>query len=256
LKVNRLLAGTLAIVLIAGLGTPAFAEPQITQSNSGPLSSADIANIQTAHNIVFDNGGAPDAPNGFDYGDEFQFIIAEDFVIASDTFVTDFHFVSAFEPMVIDFTIYADNGGLPGAVLVSGTSQNLVTSQIGTTIFWEVWFDLEDPFLAEAGVKYWFGIHSPDTNSNYGWVFSNSGGFGDLTATGTPLTATSWQTSIKHSWFLLSGNDAVVGGELLPIDSTALVLAGLQTSAIWMLPVLAGLAGAGFYLIKFRTNKE
>jgi len=48
----------------------------------------------------------------------------------------------------------------------------------------------------------------------------------------------------------------VVGGELLSIDSTALVLAGLQTSAIWMLPVLAGVAGAGFYLIKFRTNKE
>jgi len=48
----------------------------------------------------------------------------------------------------------------------------------------------------------------------------------------------------------------VVGGELLPIDSTALMLAGLQSSAIWMLPVLAGIAGTGFYLVKFRTNKE
>ncbi len=47
-----------------------------------------------------------------------------------------------------------------------------------------------------------------------------------------------------------------VGGELLPIDSTALMLAGLQSSAIWMLPVLAGIAGTGFYLVKFRTNKE
>jgi len=48
----------------------------------------------------------------------------------------------------------------------------------------------------------------------------------------------------------------VVGGELLSIDSTALMLAGLQSSAIWMLPVLAGIAGTGFYLVKFRTNKE
>ncbi len=48
----------------------------------------------------------------------------------------------------------------------------------------------------------------------------------------------------------------VVGGEFLPIDSTALLLAGLPSSAIWMLPILAGVAGAGFYLIKFRTNKE
>lgn len=48
----------------------------------------------------------------------------------------------------------------------------------------------------------------------------------------------------------------LVGGELLSIDSTALMLAGLQSSAIWMIPTLAGLAGAGFYLVKFRTNKE
>jgi len=45
-----------------------------------------------------------------------------------------------------------------------------------------------------------------------------------------------------------------VGGEFLPIDSTALVLAGLQTSAIWMLPVLAGAAGAGFAAFKIRKR--
>jgi len=49
---------------------------------------------------------------------------------------------------------------------------------------------------------------------------------------------------------------SVVGGELLPIDSTALMLAGLQSSAIWMLPVLAGAAGAGAYYIKTRMNKD
>ncbi len=47
-----------------------------------------------------------------------------------------------------------------------------------------------------------------------------------------------------------------VGGELLPIDSTALLLAGIQTSAIWMLPILAGAAGIGAYYIKTRMNKE
>jgi len=48
----------------------------------------------------------------------------------------------------------------------------------------------------------------------------------------------------------------VVGGEFLPIDNTALMLAGLQSSAIWMLPVLAGAAGVGAYYIKTRMNKE
>ena len=46
----------------------------------------------------------------------------------------------------------------------------------------------------------------------------------------------------------------VVGGELLPIDNTALLLAGLQTSAIWMLPVLAGAAGAGIAVLKLRRK--
>jgi len=48
----------------------------------------------------------------------------------------------------------------------------------------------------------------------------------------------------------------MVGGEFLPIDSTSLMLAGIQSSAVWMLPVLAGAAGAGAYYIRFRMNKD
>jgi len=48
----------------------------------------------------------------------------------------------------------------------------------------------------------------------------------------------------------------VVGGELLPIDSTALVLAGLQTSAIWMLPVLAGVAGSAFGILYIKSRRN
>ena len=48
----------------------------------------------------------------------------------------------------------------------------------------------------------------------------------------------------------------VVAGELLSLDSSALVIAGLTGSAVWMIPTVAGIASAGVYLIKFRTNKE
>lgn len=48
----------------------------------------------------------------------------------------------------------------------------------------------------------------------------------------------------------------VVGGELLPIDSTALMLAGIQSSAIWMLPALVGITGAGAFFVRTRMNKE
>ncbi len=48
----------------------------------------------------------------------------------------------------------------------------------------------------------------------------------------------------------------VVGGEFLPIDSTALLLAGLQSSAIWMLPVLAGVAGSAFGVLYIKSRRN
>ena len=50
--------------------------------------------------------------------------------------------------------------------------------------------------------------------------------------------------------------DKVVGGEFSPIDSTALLLAGLQTSAIWMLPVLAGVAGSAFGVLYIKSRRN
>jgi len=47
-----------------------------------------------------------------------------------------------------------------------------------------------------------------------------------------------------------------IGGNIMPIDTTALFLAGIQSSSIWMLPVLTGAAGVGAFYIKTRMNKE
>jgi len=62
--------------------------------------------------------------------------------------------------------------------------------------------------------------------------------------------------TFKAEWTMGEQMQQPVGGELIPIDNTALMLAGLQSSAIWMLPVLAGAAGIGAYYIKTRMNKE
>jgi len=47
-----------------------------------------------------------------------------------------------------------------------------------------------------------------------------------------------------------------VGGEFLPIDSTALLLAGLQSSAIWMLPVLAVVTGSAFGILYIKSRRN
>ncbi|MDH3277045.1 MAG: hypothetical protein OEL77_03125 [Nitrosopumilus sp.] len=47
-----------------------------------------------------------------------------------------------------------------------------------------------------------------------------------------------------------------VAGELLSINSSALVIGGLASSAVWMIPAVAGIAGAGLYLFKLRANRD
>ena len=66
--------------------------------------------------------------------------------------------------------------------------------------------------------------------------------------------------NMKGSRFVDKGDKRVappvVGGDILPLETTALLAAGIQTSAMWLIPLLAGIAGVGVYLVKTRTNKE
>ena len=47
----------------------------------------------------------------------------------------------------------------------------------------------------------------------------------------------------------------VVGGELLPINNVALVIAGLSSVSLWMTPLLALAAGSGFVVFKLKQQK-
>ncbi len=59
---------------------------------------------------------------------------------------------------------------------------------------------------------------------------------------------------VNVSIWTASFNEEQVAGELLPIMSSALVIAGVSTIAIWMIPTVLGLAGVGVYLVKFRKQ--
>jgi len=50
--------------------------------------------------------------------------------------------------------------------------------------------------------------------------------------------------------------ETAVGGEILPINTSALLLAGLTTNALWILPALAVIAGAAFAVLKFQVNRK
>jgi len=41
-----------------------------------------------------------------------------------------------------------------------------------------------------------------------------------------------------------------IGGVIIPIDTTALLLAGVQTNAAWLIPVVLSVAGIGIFLVR------
>ena len=61
------------------------------------------------------------------------------------------------------------------------------------------------------------------------------------------------QQVLSECHFDLVTNHAV-DGALLPISTTALFLAGMQSSAIWLIPSVVGIAGVGFYLVRAKFN--
>lgn len=62
------------------------------------------------------------------------------------------------------------------------------------------------------------------------------------------------RTGIDFALVPVNGCPAVVGGEIIPIDSAVLLLAGAQTSVLWMVPLLGGAAGIAIIYIKKRKN--
>ncbi|MDH3677406.1 MAG: hypothetical protein OEQ12_03805 [Nitrosopumilus sp.] len=75
----------------------------------------------------------------------------------------------------------------------------------------------------------------------------------DFVANNEPYTAFDF---VELSVTPLIPSDEQVAGELLPLDSTALLIGGLTSMSVWMIPTVASIAGAGIYLIKYRTNRD
>jgi len=101
------------------------------------------------------------------------------------------------------------------------------------------------------------GFNGEDPNGMWTLVIDdNAGGdFGEIYTAGdvTPWTNNALGTQL----IITSGPDCriqMVAGELLPLDSTALLIGGLTSMTVWMVPAVVGLAGVGVYLVKFRKQ--
>jgi hypothetical protein len=261
LRLDRLVAATLALVLVAGLGTPVFA--QINTSSEFSSTGQPNRPLVDEDNVIF-NGGTSDF-NAIGVVDDANQLFAEDFQLQEDNILNDVHLdVLQFDPAFnaeFEYVVYADNGGQPGAVIQSGQGINehkMLIPNASPSDF-RYWFDLDNPLPLSAGTTYWIQLfvnNSPAPFSIAWWT--TTPGFGNNCVFSVD-NGVSWSSCGPFQLNLvLTGPspDEVVGGELLQVDSAALLLAGLQSSAIWMIPILAGAVGAGTYYIKTRMNKD
>ena len=56
-----------------------------------------------------------------------------------------------------------------------------------------------------------------------------------------------------HQTIMVTTSTSVVGGEFLPIDSTALILAGAQSFS-WMIPVVMSVLGVGLFVVSRKSE--
>jgi len=185
LALTKLLAGVLALVLVAGMTSPAFAgvpfdctftEGQMINENFG------LNEVVPANGLI-------------DCNDDVQ------------------RWVSNTPGSCIDIGVVVLNVGQRNTGTGVNIEHNAVNEELGNeeghcTIEWE--------------------------------VFTFSGDSVSLT---------------QELWFNVP-EEQPVAGELLPIDSSALFLAGIQSMTIWMIPTVLGLAGVGVYLVKLRANRD
>ena len=189
---------------------------------------------------------------------------ADDFVLDSFHSITDAHFwvfestVTTGFDGIVNYAIYEDDGGEPGAVVADGSGvgikvQTMTVDDLSLICTnnqnncLEVWIDLDPPVPLEAGT-YWLGIQQNDE----WWILV--GGPQELSNSKRSTDGINWELIGLDFPLTITGVESIIGGEIIPINTTALLLAGVQSVSMWMIPVVVSGAGIGVFVI-MRTRK-
>lgn len=201
---------------------------------AGLALAAVLGLASVAHSAVIYNNGGPNAANG---NDATQWVQAEDFgfglgatVGGAGVYIAGFGGIGNWDG-TIDYWIFGDSGGTPGAALASGSGQNVATSDSGIAWgfggnAWLVDFDFASNFNAVAGNTYWLGIHLStnfDRDDIY-WVTADD----NATSRGTESeggTFNNWFSPGQEHAFYLKGER--VPGEVPAPAALSIVGLGL-----------------------------
>ena len=139
------------------------------------------------------------------------------------------------------FTVEYDVSTLSGEAIIKDFSLELISGQGGVSLIHDLLpFSLEFHLEANTGDTFDEAQFTPTDSIR---VQVGATLFGDFEP------ADLQEFVVRYSQI-----PPQVAGELLPLDSTALFLAGIQSMTVWMVPTILGLVGAGVYLVKFRAR--
>ena len=236
---QRLLAGTLALVLVAGMTSPAFAAVELV--TNGDFQDPDI---DTPGFVIFPGpAGIPGwmTDFGLPFGIEIQDNIAGApiGVPGVDQFVE----LDSNDNSNMKQAITTENGKMYTLSFDYSPRPNQSAETNGIEVSWDGNL-LDTIAVAGGGTTDW---------NEYSYEVSATGASTviEFLAIGTSDSLGGYIDNVS-----VIEIEKPVAGELLSLDSSALVVAGLTSSAIWMIPTLAGIAGAGVYLVKLRANRD
>ncbi len=222
MKLNKLLAATLALVIVAGLGTPAFAGP--------PPPPPPGFVLQETIDPVPITAGAVSSSTTLLNGVEYKIRVSGIFFI-----------------------------GGPGHADAEWAFTPANTGEIDHAG--------NNPALVDLGVGINDAAVDNDKQPEYGAFATNHIYEVDFTGLGSTIDVNYHDSNygdnsyIQGESFILEifapipppDNDQVVGGEIIPIETTALILAGAQSFS-WMIPVILSGIGIGLFVVSRKSE--
>ena len=287
---QKLLAGTLSLILVAGITSPAFADTEkVTFGDPGDIGSpnpdANNDNITNGWGDVINPGTTLGGPPGNFDATELGPIVTPDQTIdvyrqagtispysiicpPIGEICFSFDLIRGFEEGSFTFS------GLPASTPMAVTVIISDVDDFGITLDQAGSFPAEETIFVtgngdDLGEVTPSGIGADQIITKTFSTLAQSNGSGELAVGFNQIFleqvggVDSFQPGIRVEQISLefddSGEkpiDSPVAGELLSLDSSALVIGGLASSAVWMIPVVAGIAGTGLYMVKLRTNRD
>ena len=134
-------------------------------------------------------------------------------------------FIDSWEPTDVDSRIASVELGFDHSTGVTGITWSTDTS-----------FDFKSP---EQMITYSVILNNPLTEFEIVSLVTKAGGSEVVVDISGPICLSS------H----------VVTGELISLDNTALMMAGLSSMSLWMIPGVAGITGTGLFIVKYRASR-